>query len=89
MAAAEFDAGCFDDRIFRMECTVGQFVRFLYMHDFVNGAVHLEETGVDQCGVADASDDGHLGSAYDMGVQSAVLYQVLDPVYIFFSGMWF
>ena len=89
MAAAEFDAGRLDDGVFRMECTVSQFVWFLYMHDFVNGAVHLEESGIDQRSVADTSDNGHLGSADNMGVQSAVLYQVFNPVYIFFSGMWF
>ena len=89
VAAADLHAGYVYDGVFRVECAVGQLVRFLYVHNLVYAGINFEKLRVDGCGVTDTADNGHFCTLYDVCVQSFFLDQIFYSGYIFRAGIWF
>ena len=89
MAVSEFHSRNIYNRVFRVKCTVCQFVRLLHMHNLIHRTVHFKKTGVDERSVSDTSDNCHFCTAHNVGVQASGLDKILYAGYIFFCCMWF
>ena len=71
-----------------MKGAVGKLIRFLYMHDFVNGSVYFKKTCIQAGRISDTPDDSHLLSTDNVSIQTVSFDLMFNTGNIFVRGIW-